>query len=504
MDSFAGGGGASTGIELAIGKSIDIAINHDPEAIAMHIVNHPNSKHYCESVWAVDPVVACKGRPVGLAWFSPDCKHFSKAKGKKPVDKNIRGLAWIVLKWAGKVRPRVIILENVEEFQDWGPVRKGKPVKSKKGQTFDKWKSQLESLGYIVEHRELKACDFGAPTSRNRFFLVARCDGKPIVWPEPTHGDPDGLEVRCGYKKPWRTAEEIIDWSLPCPDIFERKRPLADNTLKRISKGIHKFVLSSPEPFITQVNYSGANWDYCNKVKKPLATITSRHGFGLVSPFLTQYHTETRKDNVRGQILSDPLLTLDTNNRYGLSCCFLSKFYKTGTGQKMTEPLHTITTSQGHFGNINTFLMSYYGNSDDLGQCVNEPLRTITTKDRFGIVTTKIAKYYNTQSLGHWSEVRDLLNKYCDYNLSDDEILLLNIKGIQYFIYSIGLRMLQPHELFKAQGFPDTYIIDRDINGKTYSKKAQVARVGNSVPPQLAEALTYANLPEYCEKSNAS
>lgn len=231
IDNFAGGGGASTGLELALGRAVDIAINHDPAAIAMHRANHPDTKHYIEDVWAVDPLEATGGKPVGLAWFSPDCKHFSKAKGGTPVEKKIRGLAWVVLKWAAKVRPRVIMLENVEEFKGWGPVRKGKPIKSKKGQTFQLWRSQLESLGYKVESRELRACDYGAPTVRKRLFIIARCDGRPIVWPEPTHGDPEQLEVRVGLLNPWRTAAEIIDWSIPCPSIFERKKPLVSSSV---------------------------------------------------------------------------------------------------------------------------------------------------------------------------------------------------------------------------------------------------------------------------------
>jgi DNA (cytosine-5)-methyltransferase 1 len=527
VDNFAGGGGASTGIELATGRSVDIAINHDPNAIAMHKVNHPTTKHYCENVWEVDPVEAVAGRPVGLAWFSPDCKHFSKAKGGKPKDKNIRGLAWIVLKWAGKVRPRVIILENVEEFVTWGPLRKGKPIKSKQGQTFEQWKSQLESLGYKVDHRELIACDYGAPTSRKRFFLIARCDNKSIVWPKPTHGDPDGIEARCGILKPWRTAKEIIDWSKPCPSIFERKRPLAENTLRRIAKGIQKFVIDNPEPFIVHVNHSGANWDYCDEINKPLKTVTSKNGFGLVTPYiacigqtssrdrsrsvkqpistvvskqehmlvaptLIQYHTETSKQP-RGQGLETPIQTLDSSNRYGLVAAFISKyyagnyqgsgadlesptptittkdhnalvtafvtkFYRTGIGQQVTEPLHTVTTSPGHFGEVRAFLLKYYGS--DVGQKCSEPLHTVTTKDRFGLVT---------------------------------------IHGEDYQIVDIGMRMLEPYELFAAQGFPDDYEIEFDYNGKKYSKKDQVARCGNAVPPPFARALVEANLPELCQ-----
>ena len=296
VDNFAGGGGASTGIELATGRPVTIAINHDPDAILMHKTNHPFTEHYQASVWDVDPREVSKGRPVGLAWFSPDCKHFSKAKGGKPVDKNIRGLAWIVLRWAGTVRPRVIILENVEEFQTWGPVRKGHPVKSKAGQTFRKWLSQLEALGYAVEWRELVAADYGAPTTRKRFFLVARCDGAPIVWPEPTHAPAGSREVLEGQKKPWRSAAEVIDWSLPCPSIFDTReairekyglsaqRPLRTNTMRRVIRGVDKFAIKAPEPFLVVVNHAG---DFRGQnTADPLQTVTAKHGYGVASPLL--------------------------------------------------------------------------------------------------------------------------------------------------------------------------------------------------------------------------
>lgn len=445
VDSFAGGGGASTGIEMATGTPVDVAINHDEAAILMHKTNHPQTKHYCENIWEVDPIKATEGKPVALMWASPDCRHFSKAKGGKPVKKNVRGLAWVVLRWAGKVKPRVIILENVEEFVTWGPVRKGRPVKNKKGQTFNQWKSQLEALGYRVEHRELRACDYGTPTTRKRFFLIARRDGKPIVWPEPTHGEPNSLYVSCGALQPWRTAAEIIDWSIPCPSIFERKKPLVDNTLRRIAKGIQKFVIDNPEPFIMQAfggNYNGA-------------------GSSINSP----YHSETTKDGVRGQTIIDPIMTLDTQNRYALVTSFLTKFYKTGIGQSLNEPLHTVTTSAGHFGEVRAFLMSYYGNDGDIGQRLTEPLRTITSKDRFGIVT---------------------------------------VAGQDYQIIDIGMRMLTPRELFRAQGFPEEYIIDHDYTGKKYPKTEQVARCGNAVPPMFAEALVKANLPELCSINTES
>lgn len=494
IDNFAGGGGASTGIELALGRSVDIAINHDEAAIAMHKVNHPRTKHYLEDVWEVDPLEATQGRPVGLAWFSPDCKHFSKAKGGKPVEKSIRGLAWVAVKWAKAVRPRVIILENVEEFKTWGPLTEDNyPDPKRKGETFNLFIRALKKLGYKVDFRELKACDYGAPTIRKRFFMVARCDGRKIIWPEPTHGDPDTLAVRAGILEPWRTAAECIDWSIACPSIFERKKPLAENTVQRITRGINKFVLENPRPFIMQAyggGYTGAGSD----IDRPLPTITATDHNWLVTPFLSQYHSYD--DTPRGQTMDRPLLTQDTSNRYGLVACYLTKFYKTGIGQDLAEPLHTVTTSPGHFGEIRAFLTSYYGNESDIGQSLDEPLRTITVKDRFGDVSVKITKVGKRNDLKHWPKVREMLNQYCGFNIASDEILLLEISGDHYFINDIGLRMLVPHELFAAQGFPRDYIIDRDENGKPFTKKDQVAKCGNAVCPDLAKALVSANLPE--------
>ena len=397
VDNFAGGGGASTGIELATGRSVDIAINHDPAAIAMHRANHPSSKHYCENVWDVDPVEACAGRPVGLAWFSPDCKHFSKAKGGKPVEKAIRGLAWVAIRWAKLVRPRVIILENVEEFTTWGPLLDNRPDPKRKGQTFRRFVHALKRYDYRVEWNELRACDYGAPTIRKRFFLIARCDGLPIVWPEPTHGDPSTLFVASGMLHPWRTAAEIIDWTIPCPSIYDRKKPLCENTMRRIARGLRKFVLEHPQPYIVDDH---------------------------IAPFLIQYHTEQSGKEVRGQAVDKPLMTADSSNRYGLVTALLIKYYGQGEGQSLREPLHTITA-----------------------------------KDRFGLVI---------------------------------------VRGEPYQIIDIGLRMLTPRELFRAQGFPEDYIIDCDADGKHYPKSAQVARCGNAVPPPFAEALVRANLQEMC------
>ena len=528
VDNFAGGGGASTGIELAIGRPIDIAVNHDPAAIAMYKANHHGTKVYCENVWEVNPVEATKGQPVALCWFSPDCKHFSKAKGGKPVEKSIRGLAWVAVKWAKMVHPRVIMLENVEEFKTWGPLLvDNMPDPAKKGETFNLFVKALKRQGYKVEYRELRACDYGAPTSRKRFFLIARCDGKPIIWPEPTHGDPDRIEVRFRLLKPYRTAAECIDWSIPCPSIFDRKKPLAENTMKRIAKGIEKYVLNNPKPFIvnykfdnepesiskplstvtsvnghylftpviSQIGQTGGG-DRLHDIKEPLSTIVSKAEHMLVSPTLIQYHSETAHSEHRGQSVEEPIMTLDGSNRYGLVTAFISKYYGgfyDGAGSDTAEPIHTITgkdhnaivtshllqmnnhcdgrsmnepiptivAGPGHWGEVRTFLMSYYGNKDDIGQNVNEPLRTITSKDRFGIVT---------------------------------------IHGQDYQIVDIGMRMLEPKELYAAQGFPQDYIIDRDFTGKPYPKTAQVARCGNSVPPPFSKALVEANLPELCQQ----
>jgi DNA (cytosine-5)-methyltransferase 1 len=288
VDNFAGGGGASTGIELATGRSVDIAINHDPASIAMHTVNHPETEHFCENVWDIDPREVTKGRPVGLCWLSPDCKHFSKAKGGKPVEKKIRGLAWVAVRWAATVKPRVIMLENVEEFKTWGPLTKdGKPDPDKKGHTFNSFKNALKRQGYKVECRELRACDYGAPTIRKRLFLIARCDGKPIVWPKPTHADPQSDKYKTGKLKSWRTAAEIIDWSLECPSIFDRKKPLAENTQRRIARGIFKFVLDNPKPYIVRIGHTGFGGDRLQyPIDQPLTTITTKAEHLLVTPVL--------------------------------------------------------------------------------------------------------------------------------------------------------------------------------------------------------------------------
>ncbi len=456
VDNFAGGGGASSGIEMATGRSVDIAINHDPDAIAMHAMNHPSTKHYCESVWDVNPREAVNGLPVGLCWLSPDCKHFSKAKGGKPVEKKIRGLAWVAVRWAATVKPRVIMLENVEEFKTWGPIVDGKPCPDRKGKTFQSFVRALERQGYKVEFKELRACDYGAPTIRKRLFMVARRDGMPIVWPAPTHGKPDTPEVKSGKLKPWRTAAECIDWSIPCPSIFERKKPLAENTLKRIAKGIQKFVIGSENPFLVQTGYGerkGQSPRVLN-INAPLGTVVAggaKHA--LVSAFLAKHYT-----GVVGAPIDNPTPTVTTVDHNALVTSHLIKMRGTNIGHRADEPAHTITAGGLHLGEVRAFLLKYYGTN--IGHPADQPLQTITTKERFGLVT---------------------------------------IHGVDYQIVDIGMRMLQPRELFKAQGFADDYIIDVDPSGKPISKTKQVARCGNAVPPPFAKALVEANIPELCE-----
>lgn len=715
VDNFAGGGGASTGIEMAIGRSVDIAINHDPNAIAMHTTNHPDTLHYCESVFDIDPVAATADRPVGLAWFSPDCRHFSKAKGSKPVKKEIRGLAWIVLRWALAVRPRVMMLENVEEFKTWGPLltdadgtQRPDPVRA--GETFEAFCGMLaggipadhpalaevcefleikpgseqaqhlvRGLGYNVDYRELRACDYGAPTIRKRFFMVMRCDGNPVTWPEATHGDPKSPAVQAGKLKPWRTAAECIDWSIPCPSIFERSRPLAENTLKRIARGIQRFVLNNPTPFIVKCNHTSNQTKYdCFRgqpLDEPLQTITRTHGFAVVTPHLTKFRTGATgqevtepmptvtagssnrpggnghalgmveaklapfiagaggpKYSAKPRSVEQPMHTLCNTNHSCLVAPVIARIGQTGFGgdrmaYDATNPLTTVTSKAEHllvapviarqFGNsvghgadepngtitaggggksqlVSAFLAKHYGGNytgpgvgmDEpvhsvttvdhhavvaahllvnntghpggaadapahtittgnhhalvtaqivgcggrAGQSrprdVSEPTQTLTAKADAAVVTSHLVKLRGTCKDGqpvtepmptitagglHIGEVRAFLLKYYGnekegLNINDplhtvtsrDRFGLVTVEGVDYQIVDIGMRMLQPHELYAAQGFPDWYIIDQDYRGVKYAKDKQVARCGNAVPPPFAEALVRANLPELC------
>lgn len=516
VDNFAGGGGASTGIEMAIGRSVDIAINHDPDAIAMHKANHPHTKHYCEDVWQVDPVEACEGNPVALAWFSPDCKHFSRAKGGKPVDKNIRGLAWVAVKWALAVRPRILMLENVPEIRTWCPLgADNKPIKERTGETFrgfilalstglPEWhpaykemcealsiepnseeaKRLQKGLGYKVQYRTLKSCDYGAPTTRKRFYLIARCDGKRIVWAEPTHAPRDSEAVKRGLKLPYRTAAECIDWSIPAQSIFERKKPLAENTMRRIARGIQKFVIDNPEPFIV-------NYKFNNEPKgtdEPLSTVTAVNNHYLVAPTLIQYHSETSKDEVRGQELGEPLMTVDAAPRYALSVAHIMKNYGggyKGAGSAADAPLGTVTGID-HNSLVTAHIMTMRNNMD--GQPIDEPLTTISCSGaHHAEVQAFLVKYFSTGAAKSVNEPLDTIT-------AKDRFALVTIHGEEYIITDIKMRMLQPRELFNAQGFPEDYIIDCDADGHPYTKTKQVARCGNAVTPQVPAALVKANL----------
>ncbi|MCZ5391394.1 DNA cytosine methyltransferase [Citrobacter sp. Cb021] len=701
VDNFAGGGGASTGIELAIGRSVDIAINHDENAVAMHTTNHPDTLHYCESVYEVRPKVATAGRPVALAWFSPDCRHFSKAKGAKPVEKAIRGLAWVVLRWGLDVEPRVMKLENVEEFKTWGPLLREMPFIShadrfldefigppepveqrpdpaRIGETFNAFVAMLttgisashpalaecceflnisldsedaarlvKGLGYVVEYRELRACDYGAPTIRKRFFMVMRRDGKPIVWPEPTHGDPKSPAVQAGRLAPWRTAAECIDWTIPAPSIFDRKKPLAENTLKRIARGIQRFVIDSASPFIVKCNHTTTKGKYdCFRgqaLSEPLQTITKTHGYALAVPHLTKFRT-----GATGQPLTEPVptVTAGTSKRPGgnghalgiveaaltpflagnggseyqakprpldkpahtilkqsracLVAPVIARQFGASVGHRADEPSATITAGGGgksqlvtptliqmgygerpgqeprvlrldnplgtvtaggnKFATVSAFLAKHYGgnytgpgvgldepvhsvttvdhhavvaahlmvnNTGHPGGTLDNPAHTVTTGNHHAAITSHLVKLRGTCRDGqptsepmptvtagglHVGEVKTTLavDEYDEYRAQQTlEFLreycgedcdgLVTVDGITYRIVDIGMRMLQPHELYRAQGFPEWYIIDQDYRGKKYAKDKQVARCGNAVPPPFAEALVRANLPELCQ-----
>lgn len=680
VDNFAGGGGASTGIELATGRSVDIAINHDPNAVAMHTTNHPDTLHYCESVYEVKPKIATAGRPVGLAWFSPDCRHFSKAKGAKPVEKAIRGLAWIVIRWALEVGPRVMMLENVEEFKTWGPLLLGemRPDPERTGETFEAFIGMLSTgvpadhpallecceflqlspdseqvhqlvagLGYDVDYRELRACDYGAPTIRKRFFMVMRRDGQPIAWPQATHADPKSPAVQMGRLAPWRTAAECIDWSIGAPSIFDRKKPLAENTLKRIARGIQRFVLDNPVPFIVKCNHTTTKGKYdCFRgqaLEEPLQTITKTHGYAIAVPHLTKFRTgatgqpvtepvptvtagTSRRPGGNGHALGvveaalTPFLAGNGGSEYqakprpldkpahtimkqsracvvapviarqfgasvghradepsatitagggGKSQLVMPTLIQMGYGERpgqeprvpgLHKPLGTVVAGGGKFGLVAANLVKHYGgnyqgagvgmdepmhsvttvdhhavvaahlmvnNTGHPGGEVGKPTHTITTGNHHATVTSHLVKLRGTCRDGqrtdepmptvtaggtHVGEVKTLLavdgydelraqqaleflREYC----GPDSTGLVTIEGVVYRIVDIGMRMLQPHELYRAQGFPEWYIIDRDYRGVKYAKDKQVARCGNAVPPPFAEALVRANLPELCQ-----
>lgn len=652
VDSFAGGGGASLGIAQALGREPDVAINHDAAAIAMHAANHAGTKHFTEDIWKVSPFTATKGAPVGLLWSSPDCAHFSRAKGAKPVKKSIRSLAWIVVKWAAEVRPRVIILENVREFEDYGPLlqafackysgpaemgpltikcgwrgtkqkacpRCGSPVEAqvlpdgspvlipdptRKGLSFKRWVGRIRNLGYEVQWRNLNASDYGAPTHRRRLFLIARCDGRPIVWPAPTHGDPKKLDDTplFGRLQPWNTAASCIDWSIPCPSIFERKRPLAENTLRRIAMGIKRYVLDNPTPFIVQVNHGGPEFRG-QDLGEPLSTVTGKHGYGVVTPFVARCaHGEGHRGN--GHLpATEPLPTVLASKDYAVVAPLLARIGQTnGNGkytQETTEPVTTVTSKAEHLlvtpvlvgaggparagepkpvdaplgvvmaknsqalvaatmvqtgyterkgqsprcldlekplgtvvdgqkhAAVTAFLAKHYGGV--VGHEVDRPIGTVTAWDHHSVVETKLAPCVMTNTtdhpgasaesplptqttgnhhylavanlvrFNHAALVYSFLVKYFGTAIGANLIepmhtatgkdrfglVTVLVNGEPYVIVDIGMRMLSPRELARAQGFPDSYIL-------TGSKSNQVARIGNSVAPVMAKVLVEAN-----------
>ncbi len=537
---FAGGGGTCEGIRIALGRSPDEALNHDEDAVSMHKANHPETRHWCQNIWQAEPALVAAGRPIGFAWFSPDCTHFSKAKGGVPRKKNIRDLAWIVVAYAKlplHIRPRVIQLENVEEFQTWGPLtEEGHPCPDRRGHTFAAWVAELRRLGYTVEWRESRACLYGAPTIRKRLAVIARCDGRPIVWPTPTHGAPDDPAVLADRLLPYRTAaSHVIDWSIPCPSIFltkeearalRIKRPLEANTLRRIFAGLKRYVIDHADPFIIPVTHGGDS--RAHAIHDPLRTVTTANGgeFALVAPTMVQTgygerqgqapraldiqqplgtvvagggkhavvapflatmrnsakpfneadqptHTVTaggagltlvapwmvqQNTGVVGHSVGSPTSTiLNTGSHQMLAAAHLTKLYGTcRDGLHPDQPMPTVTAGGGHVAEVRAFLTKYYGNGGE-EQDLREPLHTVPTKDRFGLVT---------------------------------------VHGEPWQIVDIGMRMLTPRELFRAQGFPDSYIIDHGHDGRHFSKAAQIRMCGNSVSPPWAAAHIAANVPE--------
>ncbi|MBU2739583.1 DNA cytosine methyltransferase [Acidithiobacillus concretivorus] len=539
VDLFAGGGGMSTSIEQAIGRYVDVAVNHNAEAISMHEANHPQTRHYIGDVFEVDPRAASDGRAVGLLHLSPDCTHHSQASGGQPRDRKTRALSWVGKRWAGQVKPRVITLENVKQILQWGPLvaKRDKttgrvlkldgtvaepgevvplrqqylvPDKKKIGRTWQAFVSQLRDMGYAVEWKILCAADFGAPTTRERLFMVARCDGEPICWPEPTH-----TKVKTKGKKLWRSAAECIDWSIPCPSIFEREKPLAEATLRRIARGLKKYVLDSADPFIVPIaHYNGR--DACQSAQEPLRTVTAypKGGtFAVASPVLVQTGYGERAGqaprsldldaplgtvvaggtkhalvsaylaHLRGHCdardVEDPLMTISAGGQHhGVVSAFLSRQFGASIGHGADTPLGTVTAGGGGKSavvecalspndeaaalRVAAFLVRYYGEGGQLGN-LHDPMATITTKDRLALVT-------------------------------------VHVEGTPYVIVDMGLRMLQPRELYRAQGFPDTYIIEHGHDGRKFSKSAQVRMCGNSVSPPPAVALIRANYTDASRK----
>lgn len=546
IDNFAGGGGTSTGLEAAFGRPVDIAINHDPEALAMHALNHPYTKHLCESVWDIDPIEVTGSRPVGLVWLSPDCKHFSKAKGGTPVSKHIRGLAWVGMRWVALTKPRVLMLENVEEFQTWGPVIVGAdgnlyPDPAKKGKTFESFVRQLRQHGYKVDWRELRACDNGAPTIRKRLFLVARRDGLPIIWPEATHGDPTSREVLAGMLAPYRTAAECIDFGLPATSIFDRPKPLASNTRRRVAKGLWRHVLSSARPFIV-TNTSGHTGAAADQ---PLPTVTTGNHHMLGQPVMTPFLAGAGGPSYSGKPTSanQPMGTLTTENHRAVVMPALAPFltehanasnqrtmpadaplrtvcaqanggFYDGDGRPASAPISKITASGSNQRLVTAYLVQYYSEGGQDSGCA-KPMPTVTTKARMGLVQS-VQVPAEALSPEHREKARAcaaLLHEHLPELFPEAaDLVLMSYGGIWWVLVDITLRMLKPRELYRAQSFPGDYIIHEIPDPKLLFKDgvqvpgdprlipriplsitAQVRMCGNSVSPAQAEALVRAN-----------
>ncbi|SEM88823.1 DNA (cytosine-5)-methyltransferase 1 [Sphingomonas gellani] len=611
IDNFAGGGGASTGIARAIGREPDVAINHDPEAVAMHIANHPTTRHYCQSILAVDPLDATGGAPVALAWFSPDCKHHSKAKGGKPREKNIRDLAWVVVHWAerllkatpdGRGAPQVIMLENVEEFRRWGPLdAEGMPIKERQGEEFDLWVRRLRRLGYKVQYRELRACDYGAPTSRKRLYLIARRDGLPIVWPTPTHGKPDSVEVRKGKLLPYRTAAECIDWSIPCPSIFDRARPLKPATNRRIAHGVMRYVVNTAKPFILGTAFTSTRAARVFDPQDPLRTATSQPEHGVVDAAIVPItHTQ---NSARSHDPAEPLRTITTANGgefaratatiAPIDAAFIGQhnfdrvgrpadeplttatvrgtqqmlttatLVQTGYGERegqapraldLDTPLGTVVAGGAKHAPVAAFLSTFYSNGGRhsvdapaptvmagsnkhavvcahmeqantggmLGRVADKPLTTVTTtaaQQRLVETVMVEADALPPDQLAHAVQVAAFLVKYYGNEVDGHgldqpigtvttkdrfAVVTVPIDAATYVIVDIGMRMLTPRELANAQGFPADYTLAAiGPNGKPLTKSSQIAKIGNSVCPDVAEALVRANLPALCANDTA-
>lgn len=508
VDLFCGAGGTSEGVKSALGVDPLVAVNHDANAIACHRLNHKGTIHLQKDVHDVRPkeVARCAGRKIDLLCASPDCGHFSRARGGKPADSKIRDLGWVVVDWAREVQPRVILVENVPEYVTWGPLYpsdhpdealRDRAIPEQAGETFDAWVTALRLAGYAVEWRTLSACDYGAPTTRKRLYVLARCDGQPIVWPEPTHGP--------GRAHPWRTAAECIDWSIPCPSIFERRKELAEATQRRIAEGMRRFVFEAAEPFIVPVKTWGGGGNDPRSINMPMRTITTSKGgeYAVVAPTLIQTgYGEAPGQRPRCLDLQAPLGTVvAAGAKHALVGAWLTKFWGTaGSGSPIDAPVSTITSGGGRGGGHAAvvqaaFVAKHY--TGVVGHPPDRPLGTVTAVDHHSLVTAtlgphaanahKVAafvlKYYGQGS--QHSDLREPMHTIV--TKARMGLVTVTLGGEEYAVTDIGLRMLEPHELALAQGFPASYQFEG-------TKADKIARIGHSVSPPVAAALVRANV----------